>query len=390
MNFFFLVITFSIAMWFLSPRFFLFMDQRVAKQHLAHSASPQMQKNLNAISPRTPRIIDHVVKRGKQSSSRVLPEYAQCLESLARATRSHQPSRDALIASLSLLPTTPVCTQVVNHLRNGEAILDSLSPQDCNQHEQQFFEFLRVSLVQNVFIPQALEQAADLIREEVRFHQDLTTATAQARSSASLLTSLPFIVLALFLISSSTVRQGMFSILFILTIGIGITINRLGWWWIQRLAHNSAIHTTDLASSLAQRLCVSLRAGLSLRTAVETWAQESEPSLHKNLLRGEPLSTALQEFAHRHSGNSHHLVQVLQEADRDGLPVIHTITRLSLEMRTHRRHQTDIRIRQLPTKLTLPIVLCVLPSFIFLTVIPIVLANLSQFTLSPPPIPNIS
>ena len=390
MNVFFPVIAFSISMWFLGPRFFLFMDQRVANQHLAHLASPSAQENLDVISPETSRIISRAAKRGKQFAPQVLPEYAQCLESLARATRSHQPTRDALIASLSLLPPAPVCTQVVNDLRNGEAIHDSLSPQDCNQHEQQFFEFLRVSLVQHVFIPQALEQAADLIREEVRFHQDLTTATAQARSSASLLTSLPFFVLALFLISSSTARQGVFTLLFVLTIGIGITVNRLGWWWIQRLVHNSATNSTDLASSLAQCLCVSLRAGVSLRTAVETWAQESEPSLHQILLRGEPLSTALQEFAHRHSGGSHHLVQVLLEADRDGLPVIHTISRLSLEMRTHRRHQADIRIRQLPTKLTLPIVLCVLPSFIFLTVIPIVLANLSQFTLSPPPLPTIS
>ena len=386
----FQVIAFSIVMWFLSPRFFLFMDQRVANQHLAHLASPVTPENLHAISPETPRIISRTLKRGKQTTPQVLPEYAQCLESLARATRSHQPTRDALLTSISLLPTSSILTQVVDDLRNGEAIHDSLSPQDCNQYEQQFFEFLRVSLVQQVFIPQALEQAADLIREEVRFHQDLTTATTQARSSASLLTSLPFIVLALLLISSSTARQGVFSLLFVLTIGIGITVNRLGWWWIQHLVHNSSVHTTDLASSLAQRLCVSLRAGVSLRAAVEAWAQESDQALHQTLLRGEPLSTALQEFDHRHSGGSHHLVQVLLEADRDGLPVIHTISRLSLEMRTHRRHLADIRIRQLPTKLTLPIVLCVLPSFIFLTVIPIVLANLSQFTLSPPPLPNIS
>ena len=366
------------------------MDQRVANQHLAHLTSPAAPETFDAMSPETPRMMSRPVKRGKQSTPQVLPKYAQCLESLARATRSHQPTRDALMASLSLLPTTPVCTQVVNNLRNGEAIHDSLSPQGCNQYEQQFFEFLRVSLIQQIFIPQALEQAADLIREEVRFHQDLTTATAQARSSALLLTSLPFIVLALLLVSSSTARQGVFSHLFVLTIGIGITVNRLGWWWIQHLVHKSSVHTADLASSLAQRLCVSLRAGVSLRAAVEAWAQESDQALHQILLRGEPLSTALQEFAHRHSGGSHHLVQVLLEADRDGLPVIHTISRLSLEMRTHRRHQADIRIRQLPTKLTLPIVLCVLPSFIFLTVIPIVLANLSQFTLSPPPLPTIS
>jgi hypothetical protein len=127
-----------------------------------------------------------------------------------------------------------------------------------------------------------------------------------------------------------------------------------------------------------------------LRDAVEAWAAESEPTLHQTLVRGEPLSVALQGFVHQHDGGSHHLVQVLLDADRDGLPIIHTVSRLSLEMRTHRRQQADIKVRQLPTKLTLPIVLCVLPSFIFLTVIPLILANLSQFTFSPPPIPTIS
>ena len=366
------------------------MDQRVANQYLAHLTSPAEPENLHTISPETPRVISQVPKRGQQSAPQILPEYVQCFESLARATRSHQPTRDALLSSLTLLPATPVFTQVINELRNGEGILGTLSPRGCNAYELQFFDFLRISLVQHIFIPQALEQAADLMREEVRFHQDQRTATAQARSSASLLTFLPFVVLALLLISSQTARVGAFSLPYVATIGIGIAVNRLGWWWIQHLVHNSAINTTDLASSLALRLCVSLRAGVSLHTAVSTWAEESEPSLHQDLLRGEPLSTALQEFAHRHSGGSHHLVQVLLEADRDGLPVIHTISRLSLEMRTHRRHLADIRIRQLPAKLTLPIVLCVLPSFIFLTVIPIVLANLSQFTLSPPPLPNIS
>jgi Flp pilus assembly protein TadB len=244
--------------------------------------------------------------------------------------------------------------------------------------------------VQQVFIPQALEQAADIIREEFRHHQDVTTATAQARSSASLLTLVPFAVLTLLLLSSSTARQGSLTAPFVLTVIVGITVNRLGWWWIQRLVNSSSMTSTDLSLSLAQRLCVSLRAGVPLRTAIEQWATESDPTLCEALMQGDPLSTALHDFVQRQSGGSHHLAQVLLEADRDGLPIIHTVSRLSAEMRTHRRHQADIKTRQLPTKLTLPVVLFVLPSFVFLAVIPIILANLSQFTFSPPPIPPIS
>jgi Flp pilus assembly protein TadB len=381
--------SFSIVAWCLCPRLFLYMDKKMAHLHIVNSGLQPSHESSNDPGE-TPQVVNRTVRHRVQSASQFLPEYTQCLDSLVRATRSQEPARDALLASLLYLPPSPALTHVLDNLRNGKEIHISLSPSECSHFEERFFEFLRISLAQQAFIPQALEQAADLIREEFRHHQDITTATAQARSSASLLTFLPFIVLALLLNSSQSVRQGALTTPFVLTIAIGITINRIGWWWIQQMVHKSRMSTTDLSSSMAQRLCISLRAGVSLHVAIEAWAAESEPSLYQALLRGDSLSTALHDFIHRHSDESHHLVQILLEADRDGLPLVHTISQLSLEMRTHRNHQSDIKVRQLPTKLTLPIVLCVLPSFIFLTVIPIVLANISQFTLSSPPLPTIS
>jgi tight adherence protein B len=383
------ILIFFTATWFLCPRLFLFQDRRVAHRHSLHLISQHSQQ-LASPTVTKPRVIKRASQHKLSLTPHVLSDYAHCLDSLARATRSHQPTRDALLASLSLLTETPTVTRIVHDLHNGQDVECSLVVQDCDQHEQQFLEFLRVALVQQVFIPQALEQAADIMRDDYRHHQELTAATAQARSSASLLTFLPFIVLALLLLTSATARRGSLTAPFVLTIGIGVVVNRLGWWWIQRMVHHSGMSTADLSSSLTQQLCVSLRAGVSLRTAVEDWAKEHDPLLYQALVRGDSLSTALHDFRQRHTSSSHHLVQVLLEADRDGLPVVHTVGRLSLEMRTHRRHQADIKIRQLPTKLTLPVVLCVLPSFIFLTVVPIILANLSNFTLSPPPMPSIS
>ena len=385
----FRLITFGILLWFLCPRLFLRMDQRVASSHISQLVSqpqPASSKNI----ARTSRTFRISRSHRAHLSPKHLPEYARCLDSLARATRSHQPARDAVVVALSLLPPTAALVSAINDLQSGQEIEVSLSPSECESQEEQLFEFLRISLVQQVFIPQALEQAADIIREEFRHHQEVTTATAQARSSASLLTLVPFVVLALLLLTSSTARRGSLTAPFVFTVAFGIAVNRLGWWWIQQLVNKSGMGTTDLSLSLAQRLCISLRAGTPLRSAIEDWAIESDPTLHEALLRGDPLSTSLHEFVQRQSEASHHLAQVLLEADRDGLPIVHTVGRLSAEMRTHRRHQADIQARQLPTKLTLPVVLCVLPSFVFLAVIPLILANLSQFTFSPPPIPPIS
>jgi tight adherence protein B len=382
-------VVFCITVWFLCPRLFLRVDQRVARNYISQLVSqPQPQSSSEALSiPRSFRI---------RRSHRQLPvpenlsEYARCLDSLARATRSHQPTRDALASALLLLTSTAALINAIDDLHSGQEIEISLSPSECDSHEQQLFDFLRVSLIHQVFIPQALEQAADIMREEFRHHQDVTTATAQARSSASLLTMVPFAVLALLLLSSSTARHGSLTAPFVLTVAVGIAVNRIGWWWIQHMVNNSGMATKDPSLSLAQRLCISLRAGVPLRTAIEEWAAENDPTLYEALLRGDSLATSLHDFVQRQSGGSHHLAQVLLEADRDGLPIVHTVSRLSAEMRTHRRHQADIKTRQLPTKLTLPVVLCVLPSFVFLAVIPLILANLSQFTFSPPPIPPIS
>lgn len=60
------------------------------------------------------------------------------------------------------------------------------------------------------------------------------------------------------------------------------------------------------------------------------------------------------------------------------------MTRLATDHRIERRRQIDTRIRQLPTRLSIPLVLCVLPSFLLLSVAPLVLASLSQFSVSLP------
>lgn len=389
MHLIFLLFTFGIVTWFLCPRFFLFMDQRAAHHYVTHLDSTG-EKELISTSLTSERNLNRNVDDKSRSAGDSLPKYAQCFDSLARATRSHQSTRDALITALSLLPPSQAISQILHDLHKGEEIDRSLMVQKCIRYENLFFQFLRGALVQQMFVPQALEQAGDIMRDEFRYRQEMASATAQARTSALLLTLLPFAVLVLLLFSSPAARDGALTIPFVATIVFGIAVNRLGWWWIQHMVTRSGVSAPDHSSALAQGLCISLRAGLSLRTAVEYWAAEHDLVLHHALSRGDSLSDALQEFVQLHGEGSHHLVQVLVEADRDGLPVIHTVSRLSLEMRAQRRHQAEIKMRQLPTKLALPIVLCVLPSFILLTVMPIIFVNLGRFTLSPPPLPTIS
>lgn len=68
------------------------------------------------------------------------------------------------------------------------------------------------------------------------------------------------------------------------------------------------------------------------------------------------------------------LADSLIAADRYGLPLAPVLDRLADEARQHRRRLADASARQLPVRLSLPLVLCTLPSFMLLAVVPLLLA----------------
>lgn len=65
-------------------------------------------------------------------------------------------------------------------------------------------------------------------------------------------------------------------------------------------------------------------------------------------------------------------------ADRDGLPLAPVLERLAEEARQQRRRRADTLARQLPIRLAIPLVLCTLPSFVLLTIAPLLLAALTS------------
>ena len=72
------------------------------------------------------------------------------------------------------------------------------------------------------------------------------------------------------------------------------------------------------------------------------------------------------------------LADSLIAADRYGLPLAPVLDRLADEARQHRRRLADASARQLPVRLSLPLVLCTLPSFVLLAVVPLLLAAVSS------------
>jgi tight adherence protein C len=52
------------------------------------------------------------------------------------------------------------------------------------------------------------------------------------------------------------------------------------------------------------------------------------------------------------------------------------LERLSLELRLDRRRRAEIEARRVPVRLLAPLVVCVLPAFALLTVVPLLVASL--------------
>lgn len=71
------------------------------------------------------------------------------------------------------------------------------------------------------------------------------------------------------------------------------------------------------------------------------------------------------------------LCEALLASERDGLAVGPMLERLSAVSRQQRRQQHDADARQLPIRMAIPLVACVLPSFVFLGVIPLFIGSLS-------------
>jgi Flp pilus assembly protein TadB len=72
------------------------------------------------------------------------------------------------------------------------------------------------------------------------------------------------------------------------------------------------------------------------------------------------------------------LADALALADRHGTPLPPILDRLATEAREHRRRQAEIAARQLPIRLAFPLVGCTLPSFVLLTIVPLMAGTFSS------------
>ena len=136
-------------------------------------------------------------------------------------------------------------------------------------------------------------------------------------------------------------------------------------------------------------LVLGLRAGLLPLLALRTLADECPPSVRPALRavltdvdHGARLGEALRHLprlvAPTHAPLASIVADQLVAAEVHGLPLTPVLERLATDARDRRRRELDAAVRRLPVRLSLPLVLCTLPSFVLVAVVPLLLAALSS------------
>jgi pilus assembly protein TadC len=126
-----------------------------------------------------------------------------------------------------------------------------------------------------------------------------------------------------------------------------------------------------------------IHAGCSPTQAVVALAARAPPVLRSvfaevelGLHRGRSMADALGVLAAA-GPMGRAVAHAIAAADRDGLPLAPVLDRLADDARAARRRLGEADARRLPVRLTFPLVLCTLPSFVLLAIAPAVLGALS-------------
>lgn len=168
---------------------------------------------------------------------------------------------------------------------------------------------------------------------------------------------------------------------------LGVTAVVMARWWRLRQGRLAQRRAIDAAYPDAIDLVVvGIRAGLlplaALRNASDHVPDALRPAFDDVVARstaGERFADALDGLPASLGEIARPMVDSFAAADRYGLPLAPVLERLADEARAHRRRTADAAARQLPVRLAAPLVVCTLPSFVLLAIVPLLIGAFSSW-----------
>lgn len=141
---------------------------------------------------------------------------------------------------------------------------------------------------------------------------------------------------------------------------------------------------TDALPDVVDLVALGVGSGLAVGPALALVAPHVDaplgPALRAaddRLRHGAPLAAALAPLV-ASTPTARPLAALLVAAQADGAPVVDALVRLADDLRADRRRAVETRARQVPVRMLFPLVLCTLPAFVLLTIVPPIVAALGD------------
>jgi tight adherence protein C len=152
----------------------------------------------------------------------------------------------------------------------------------------------------------------------------------------------------------------------------------LPWLARRRAARDAEAAVVAELPEVVDLCSLAIGAGLNVALAVRAVGERAPPVIGRALRDaaaraglGERLADALDMVCGELGEPVRPLVRALTSSERYGVPLRDALDRLAVEVRLDRRRRAEEAARRVPVKLLFPLVLCVLPAFALLTVVPL-------------------
>jgi Flp pilus assembly protein TadB len=168
-------------------------------------------------------------------------------------------------------------------------------------------------------------------------------------------------------------------------------------WRRRRVARRREATVRRHLPDVVELLAAAVDAGCTLAVAIPLLAPLApEPfgvalaDVARRQRHGERVADALGALADRLGEPVEPVVAALAGCERNGLALAPTLARLAADARHDRRRQAEAAARALPVRLSFPLVLCLLPAFVLLGIVPAMVPALQGLHLSEHPLPSSS
>ncbi len=365
--------TFMAWFWWLAPRVGHRADRSLARRRLAsHRTNHDAHETLVATQPsHVPASLDRL--------SAVARDAAQSMRSgevagvaLSRALVTHAPgSHTMLDLARDLDRAVPLDDAFAAALARRRRV-------GSPDHETRFVSLLAAGTVDTLLTPTVVERAADVLDDLAAREADVRIASAHASLTVRFLTALPAGVAALALLTSGELRSSWRHPAVVVPCAIGIALHVTGRVIVRRIVAavvESAHEPEGAASRLADTLAAGLAAGLSpaaacARLDLDPDCGDTARAVVVALRSGAPLSVALGPLAS--DAHTLHLAETLLATAHAGTGGADAATRLADHSRRRRAEHTRAAVAALPGRLSVPVTLFVLPSFLVGVLVPVV------------------